>query len=213
MSGGGDPPKQEPPTGDPPKQDPPTETPEQKAARETKEAEAKQNDTKQTPYKVEELKFSDDFKIEPALAEEFTKLVNEEGIPRSLISKLIPLQEKVMKFQAEQLDKSWNDLATGWRDTIQKDADIGGTKLEGSMGLLSKAIDMYSAKMKLNAADVRQAFDSTGAGDNPAIVKLFVGMARDLVKEGDPVNPGSNSGDADVDLGAKIYKKGLQKAG
>lgn len=196
---------------------PTAETPEQKTQREAKEradaaaaAEAEKNDTKKNPFKADEIKFATQgIEIDAAARDDFVKLVNEEGLSRPLVQKLIALQEKATVAASEKMNQAWTELQTGWRTAIEKDPDVGGANKDASLSLVSKAIDLYARKMKVDPHELRQAFDVTGAGDNPAIFKFVVGMARELIKEGTPVPATPQS--PDTSLGSKIYTKGLQK--
>lgn len=169
--------------------DPPPveETPEAKAAREAEEATKVANDTLKNPFKPEELKFSsEDIKVDPALAGQFSELVNKFGIPRDAVAGLVALQEQTMKAASEAGSAQWNELQETWRAEVSKDAEIGGEKLQPTLGSISKLLDRYGSP------EVRAAFDLTGAGNNPQVIKFLAKVAKDLGEPG-PISgqPGS----------------------
>jgi len=155
------------------------ETPEAKAAREAEEATKVANDTKANPFKPEEIKFSsDDIKVDPAAAGQFVELVNKFGIPRDAVAGLVALQEQTMKAASEAGSAQWNELQETWRAEVSKDAEIGGEKLQPTLGSISKLLDKYGSP------EVRAAFDLTGAGNNPQVIKFLAKVAKDLGEPG-----------------------------
>src|SRR6516162_4719376 len=74
-------------------------------------------------------------------------------------------------------------MRKSWVEEINKDADIGGSKLNGAMAAISKLIG--------STGEVGEAFkdamDYTGAGDHPAVAKFLYALAKKLT-EGGPGN-------------------------
>lgn len=178
------PPSEAPPSllteGQKPEEKPPVEeTPEAKAAREAEEAAKLANDTTKNPFKPEEIKFSSaDIKVDEASAKEFTELVNKHGIPRDAVAGLVALQEKTMKAASEAGSAQWKELQESWRQEATKDPEIGGEKLQPSLGAIAKVMDKYGTP------ELRQAFDLTGAGNNPHVIKFLAKVAKDLTEPG-----------------------------
>lgn len=149
------------------------ETPEVKAAREKADkdkadadAKAKANDTKATPFKAEEIKLPEGFEIDEAVRNDFVKLVNDEGIPRSAVEKLVALQANAMKAASEAGSKLFADMQTQWQTQAKADPTIGGDKLAGVLSGISKLIDQADAPDK-----VRELMDTTGFGNHPEAIK------------------------------------------
>jgi hypothetical protein len=80
--------------------------------------------------------------------------------------------------------EQYQETRQTWRDEINADPDIGGTKLNGVMVSISKLIDSFGDAKVADA--FREAMDYTGAGDNPGVVKGLYALAKRLT-EGGPV--------------------------
>jgi len=75
----------------------------------------------------------------------------------------------------------WEDTQTAWRDELKADPEIGG-KLDVVRTTVSRALDGLGDPKLAN--DFRQAMTFTGAGNNPAIVRAFYKLARQLTEGG-----------------------------
>lgn len=170
------------PAGDPAPTPTPTPTPAPEPPKPEDSAAPKVDpalDTKANPFKAEEIKFSSaDVTIDPALGDEFAAIVNEHGIPRDVAAKLISLQEKAMLANSETSSRAWTETQDKWAKDVQNDPEIGGTNLAPTMGKIGQLLDTYGS------AEVRQAFDLTGAGNNPHIVKFMSKVANVLSESG-----------------------------
>lgn len=155
------------------------ETPEQKAEREAAEATKLANDTTKTPFKAEEIKFSSpDISVDPKAAETFVGLVNKFGIPRDAVAELVALQEQTMKAASEANSALWNGMQDTWRQEVAADPVIGGTKQQETLGAISKLVDQFGTP------ELRQAFDLTGAGNNPHVIRFLAKVAKELGEPG-----------------------------
>lgn len=139
-----------------------------------KEAAAKANDTKLNPFKLEEIKVPEGMVIDETVTKPFVELINKYGISREASAELVNLQASVMKTASEKGSADWNTLQETWKAQITADTSIGGEKLAPALGLISKAID------KFGSPETRLAFDLTGAGNNPDIIKFMHKMASNF---------------------------------
>lgn len=96
------------------------------------------------------------------------------------LQRLVDFQGQVMQRAAEANFKAWTDLQSQWQDAVRADPEIGGDKLQPALGEISKLVDKYGSP------ELREAMDTTGAGNHPAIVKFLSKVAKDL-SEGGPV--------------------------
>ena len=78
--------------------------------------------------------------------------------------------------------KLWNELNDKWRAEVKADAKLGGANLDATIATVASGIDLVSTPAEAQA--VREALTMTGAGNNPAIVRLLHGMAARLVEKG-----------------------------
>lgn len=66
------------------------------------------------------------------------------------------------------------DLFKQWATTLQQDKEIGGEKLEESLGLANSMVAQYGDD------ELRGLLDQAGLRHNPAVVRLLVKMAKDV---------------------------------
>lgn len=185
----------DPPTGDPaapPAGDPPKDPPADPKAPAADPA----LDTKANPFKAEEIKFSSpDVTVNPEVAGEFTAIINELGIPRDGVARLIALQEKTMTAASEMGSRAWAEMQDKWAGEVQNDPDIGGQKWPEVQGKIGQLLDTYGN------AELRQAFDLTGAGNNPHVVR-FMSKVATVLSEGGFVsgNPNPSEGRSPAEI-------------
>lgn len=164
-------------------------TPEQKAAAEQK---AKDDAAKAAgefkPIKVEDIKLAEGLELDKGLAEGFVELVNKHKVSPELQAALIELQSKSQQALSGKDSEKWDETQTKWEAETKADPEIGGDKFDATMASVGK----FMATFGDDAA--RSAFDLTGAGNHPAIVKMLAKAAA-LIKEGDFV-PANTPGNA-----------------
>jgi len=86
---------------------------------------------------------------------------------------------------AEQITapmKAWTTLNETWQAEVKADPVIGGANLPATIKTVTDAISLVSTPEEAQAA--REALTMTGAGNNPAIVRLMHRMASRLVEKG-----------------------------
>lgn len=159
------------------------------------------NDTKANPFKVEEIKLPEGMEIDPAVSKDFTALVNEFGIGRDAVAKLVDLQAGFMKSTSERDTANWTKTQDEWKANVMADKDIGGDKNPEAMARVAFLRDAYGK----NLPGLKTALDMTGAGNNPDFIKWIVNISKDLV-EGTLVSGGAPATGAKSDA-ELIYDK------
>lgn len=164
-----------------------------KAAEDAKASEAaKANDTKAIPFKLEEIKLPDGVELDPVISNDFVGLVNKFGLGRDAVNELVALQAKAMTEASAKGSEAWNNLQDTWKAEITADPVFGGAKLPETLGGIAKIMD------KFGTPEVRAAFDLTGAGNNPHIIKFLAAVARNfaegtLIPAGQPAVSGDSA--------------------
>jgi len=153
-------------------------------------------DTRANPFKVDEIKFSTEgATVDPAVASDFAAVVNEFGIPRNAIAKLVSLQEKVMTANSEAGSRAWSEVQETWANEVQKDPELGGQKWPEVQGRIGQLLDTYGSP------ELREAFDLTGAGNNPHVVRFMSKVAKVLNESGFiSANPGNSPAKSAADI-------------
>lgn len=167
-------------------------------------APAKASDTPAAPFvplTVADFKLPDGLVADTPLQTEFLDILNDRTLaPKDLAQKLIDLQAKGLAQASEKNSSAWNDLQTNWKNEVNTDKDIGGDKLPAVLTRIDLGLK------KFGSDETRKAFDMTGAGNNPAIIK-FVNNILSALGEGTLV-PGAKPGGigtTEAQMAAKLY--------
>lgn len=169
-------------------------TPEEKAKL---EAETKNKVSPDNPFKPEELKLPDGFVIDETASKGFVELVNKHGIPRDGVAELVKLQSDLMKAASERGDAQRDELWNSWRNEVMADKEIGGDKLTQTQAGIGHLLTKYGD------AKTRAAFDLTGAGNHPDIIKFLAKMTADLTEPGTRPPPSHTT--SEKSLADKMY--------
>lgn len=144
------------------------------------------------------LKLPDGVEANAELLTSFTTLATESGLNTEKAQKLLDMHlAEVGKINAAT-EKAWTDQVAAWKTAIDKDPDIGGEKTAAAQVVIARALDTYGS------SEARAAFEATGAGWNPAIIKFVHKMAAAL-NEGSPISPGGPRGQKAASPAARLY--------
>lgn len=156
--------------------------------------------TKGVPEKYE-FKAPDGYEIDAKFIEQATPVLKELGLSNEQAQKLVNLQIEREKATAEAPYKLYEEMRNGWRKDVVSDPTLGDgsslkSEVRASIGRMFDSVG--DAKL---VADFKQSMDTTGAGDNPAFVKLMYKMSQMLgegtgVKGKGPSTLGQTSPDA-----------------
>jgi hypothetical protein len=136
---------------------------------------------KAEPLTAEAIQFPEGLVVDDAAKGKFLEIANEFGISKDAANKLVGLQAELAKQASEAGSKLWMDTQKQWQDQVRADQEIGGTKLEENLSHIAKLLNTHGND------EVRQAFDVTGAGNHPAVIKFLVKLGKEL-GEGTPVS-------------------------
>lgn len=121
-------------------------------------------------------------------AAEFLDLANETGLNPEAASKFLSAHHKLLEsaFQTavQEHQQQWENLQASWQTEVRALPEFAGEAFGPSMAKIAKVLDKYGSK------EARDAFDVTGAGNNPYIVQMLKKIADDLTEaapvSGDP---------------------------
>jgi hypothetical protein len=135
----------------------------------------------------------------------FKGLAAEAKLTPESAAKFMEMHTGALKQTVETIanaqEKAWNDTIEGWKNEFEADPVFGGDKKAETLTAIGKALDEYGSP------EARQAFDVTGAGWNPHIVRFVAKMAKAL-SEGSPLPAGAPTPQQGKTLGAKFYNTG-----
>jgi hypothetical protein len=161
----------------------PAATPDSEAAPTEQEAPAEDKGEDSQSAPVLELKLPEGVELQPDLVSGFTELAAKRGLDQEAAQEVFDYGIKLLQEQAEASAKAWNDTVDAWETELKTDPAFSGEREVQARATLAKAIEVYGTP------EVREAFDLTGAGSNPAVVRFIHKMATAL-NEGTIVAPG-----------------------
>lgn len=119
---------------------------------------------------------------------EYKTLLSEYKAPPELAQKMLDRHiREINRIQEESQQNQhvvWETTQTEWRDQVKADPELGGNRFETTMancGTLVRSAALSDAE----TAEFHQALNFTGAGNNPAIIRVLARVGE-LLKEGKP---------------------------
>ena len=142
------------------------------------------------PEKYEDFKVPEGFELDKDVAGEFGAIAKKNNVTQSGAQELVDFYVKQVREAVDAPMNFYMDRQQEWRKEIDQDAEIGGSRLNGTKASIGKLIDsLGDAKL---SDSFREAMDYTGAGNHPAVVRFLARVAQRLT-EGGPVRGGGPS--------------------
>ena len=156
------------------------------------------SDAVPTPLAIEDITLPDGFEMPEEIGSSFLELINSPPESRAeFANSLIGFHTSLLESVAGEYAQQWEQTQETWRAEVRALPEIGGQNLQTSMAEIAKVLDRYGDK------EARDALAMTGAGNHPALVRLFHKIAKD-VNEKPPVQGGAPSG-APRDRASRMY--------
>lgn len=176
--------------------------PEPKAGEEPKPGEGEQ--PKAEEFVAPDYKFEvpEGLEISDETLGAFKSLAAEAKLDQAAADKFLGMHTQALQSTVESIAnaqaKAWEDTITGWKTEFESDPTFGGDNKAATLTAIGKALDEYGTP------EARQAFDVTGAGWNPHIIRFVAKMAQAL-SEGSQVPPGGPTTAKGQTLGQRLY--------
>jgi hypothetical protein len=142
------------------------------------------------PKEFTEFKTPEGFTLDTEVVKEANTLFKDIDVSQADAQRLVDFYIKHTKEAHEAPFNAWTEKQDDWRNQINSDSELGGSKLNGVKASIGKLLDSLGDTK--TAAEFREAMDYTGAGNNPAVVRFLFRMAQKLT-EGGPVRGGGPS--------------------
>lgn len=124
---------------------------------------------------------------------------NRDLTPVQQAQALIELQASLTTKSSEAGSQAWKDEQANWQAEVSADPVLGGANLETTIAGIGNLLERFGND------EVRAAFDQTGAGNNPHIIRFLSTLVGQL-KEPAPIDPGNpGNGGAPRSLANRIY--------
>ena len=158
----------------------------------TKEAESSEEEKPPTeaeaftPLTPTDISLSEGVTINEEGMTGFLSLINDTELSRAdLAQKLIDLQvsttEEAATAAAEAATASWNEMQSTWQDEVRALPNLGGDNLNATLAGIKKGLQAVGADQA-----TFDALTLTGAGNNPAIIKVLHALTKPQ-NEGAPI--------------------------
>jgi hypothetical protein len=151
-------------------------------------------------YKIPEALATAGYTAEDPTVKAYLTAAAELGVPQEQVSALMEKVAPEITKMLTQPHAAWKDLQKQWTDQVRADPVIGGDNLPATVATFNKGLAMFAAPagatpdaVSAAIAEVKQALVVTGAGNHPAIIRLFHN-AFSRLNEGTPVMGGGGGG-------------------
>lgn len=149
-----------------------TEAADEKPAEEQKTEEQK---TEAPPeFKFEDLKLPENYIVSDEMKDKISAIAKEKTLSADTLQPLLDLHNEQIALMQKAQSDAWATLNEKWLGEVKAMPEFSGEKLVAAQATVAKALDEYGTP------EARQAFDLTGAGNNPAIFRLIHNMAKAL---------------------------------
>ena len=154
-----------------------------------------------TPAEITyDLTFPENFSADDALLTELKTVAAEAKLPHESAQRLVDMHVKATEAFVAQQQEAFANLQKEWVAEIEKaPAFSTPAAREQSLRTIASVLDEFGSP------EVRQAFDMTGAGNNPHVVNFLLQVAQALT-EGAPTTQGKPPGpQRGASLGQRLY--------
>jgi hypothetical protein len=140
------------------------------------------------PIEYKDFKFPEGVKPDEKMMGDFKGIMAKAKVPQEVAQELIDLYGKQLQGLVKAPYEQWRQTQAKWQGDMLKDTEIGGSQeaLDENLSYIAKMIDVIGDR---DAAAIRQAFDITGAGNNPVLAKFLVRIGK-FIAEGGPTLAG-----------------------
>lgn len=135
------------------------------------------------PETYADFKVPEGYTLDKATLEAASPIFKELNLSQDQAQKLVDFYSKTQQASAEKPYQDYIATRKGWADQVKAEF---GNQLPEIKATIGRALSTLPAE---TSKAFREAMDLTGAGDNPAFVKVFADLAK-RATEGRPVTPG-----------------------
>lgn len=128
------------------------------------------------PEKYTDFKLPEGFTLPAETLTEATGLFKDMNLSQDQAQKLVDFHTKAVQSTSDGIAKLWQDTQDTWIDELKSDPKYGKLFTSGELGAgISKMISSLDQGL---ATAFRDAFNFTGAGNNPAIVRGLYELSK-----------------------------------
>lgn len=124
-----------------------------------------------------EIKVPEGVQVDEDLMGKFKPLAKEIGLDSAKAQKMLDLYIEAQKDTSSKIEAAWNETKEGWRESIKKDAELGGAKFNETVSIARKAIE------KFGGPGLKQALNELGIGNHPEIVRFAYKVGKAISED------------------------------
>lgn len=133
------------------------------------------------PEKYEDFKLPEGVSVDAELLEGATKLFKESNLSQEAAQRFVDFHAQALTKAGEAPYRLWEQTQEKWLNEVKADKELGSgndkTPLRPEVSArIAKVLDEFGG------AKLREAFDFTGAGNHPEIIRAFDKMAKVLTE-------------------------------
>lgn len=148
------------------------------------------------PEAYADFKVPEGYTLDPEIAKEAGTMFKGMNLNQEQAQSLVDFYTAKVTAAVEAPFKLWGDTQKEWIGQIEKEyGPLDGAKVIEIKSTIAKVVDSLGPTL---ATPFREAMDITGAGNNPAFIKAFYALAKQL-GEGTAVKGGSPSTEGQKD--------------
>jgi hypothetical protein len=142
-------------------------------------------------------------KLDEAAVAAATPVFKELNLTNEQANKLVPVAadfaKRIVAQRDEQLLGTILDQRKGWLEDAKKDAEIGGSNWDASLGSAAKAFDLLGFP---KGSSLRTALNESGFGNHPEMIRLMAKVGKAIGEDSDFVR---GQGGKDKKTDAEIF--------
>lgn len=143
-----------------------------------------------------ELKLPESTMFDAAALEGIGAFAKDLGLSSEAAQKLVERDSKMLDNFAEHVETlaetEHKERVATWRQSVEKDPELGGEKFKETQFLADKAVRMFTTP------ELKQALNETGLGNHPELVRMFVKIGKAISEDSFTTKGTEQQASADV---------------
>lgn len=144
-----------------------------------------------------DFKMPEGLELDEAMANKFTDVAKDLNLDNEQANKIVALySEKMMEEQQSRTD-AWQKQVSDWEGELKSDPDFGGAKFAENAEIAKIAVN------KFGGDELKEALNTTGLGNHPALVKFMYKVGSAMSE--DSFNVESSNGNSQQATAQSLY--------
>ncbi|MBD1412802.1 hypothetical protein NUJ30_08720 [Burkholderia contaminans] len=154
------------------------------------------------PVEYTDFKLPEGVQVDEQKMTDFKATASEAGLSQDQAQKLVDLYSNAVKAATDASTQLWYDTQKQWQADVLKDPEIGGNNFEPMKATVAKAIDAVGGE---DAAKIREAFNYTGAGNHPDVIRFLYRLGKAIGEGGAVAGGAPTAVEAPKSAAEKLY--------